>query len=68
MWIRSQGSNQSEIDYDDWLLIETLLQDLIVIDRNLGSETRVSEAMNRIRTNCENEEVIRKLSLLAKRM
>ena len=52
----------------DWILIDTLLQDVIVIDRKLGSESRVAEAEQRLRETCADDEVIEEIRCLAKKL
>jgi hypothetical protein len=49
MFGRAAGRKDKEtINDDDWYLIDTLLQDAIVIDRKLGSGRRTLEAIQRI--------------------
>ena len=52
----------------DWHLIDTLLQDCIVLDRNLGAEQRNIQASQRIKEHCENDEVVSRIRYLAERL
>lgn len=66
MFARSgRVSAHESMNEDDWILIETLIQDATVINRHLGSEERTQQATTRLQENCENEEVIREIRRLA---
>jgi hypothetical protein len=52
----------------DWELIDTLLQDATVLNRNLGSEERNNQALRRLRSGCENDEVVSKILSLAENL
>jgi len=53
---------------EDWHLIDVLLQDAIVIDRKLGSDHRTAEATERIRTSCEDDDVVEQVHWLAEKL
>ncbi|MEP6849316.1 MAG: hypothetical protein ABI999_10700 [Acidobacteriota bacterium] len=52
---------------DDWALIERILQDQIVIKRNLVSPERVVKAVERFKQVCENDEVVEMIGKLAEK-
>ncbi|PYS86016.1 MAG: hypothetical protein DMF62_17345 [Acidobacteria bacterium] len=64
MWSRLNINVDTGIDDDEWRLVDTLIQDVIVIDRKLGSEERTKQASERLRQNCENEAVIAEIRRL----
>ena len=69
MFARSGRSNEKTLMLDaDFDLIQVLLQDANVLDRNLGSPQRTAEAMNRLRSNCSSEEVVAKIRKLAEKL
>jgi hypothetical protein len=61
-------SRSRRLDDEDCYMIDTLIQDAVVIDRKLGSEKRTAEAIERIRDNCENSEVIGQLHAVAEKL
>lgn len=68
MWLRTGKRSEKELmDSNDWHLIDTLIQDCLVIQRGLGSPSRNEEAEKRLRESCESEEIIRELEKLAYR-
>ena len=68
MWSRVTAKVGSPIKGDEWRLIETLLQDSIVIDRNLGSDERTKQASERLLQNCENDAVIAEIRRVARKL
>ena len=52
----------------EWYLIDTLLQDAVVINRNLGSEARTASAWKRLRENSEDDSVVTEIRRLAEKM
>lgn len=66
---RSGRPNEREILSDeDWLLIDLLIQDATVINRNLGSENRTDQATRRLRENTDGEDVVEEIKRLAERI
>lgn len=48
-------------------LVDRLIEDATVLDRNLGSEQRNAEALKRLQDNCEDEKVIDEIRRLARK-
>ena len=68
MFARSGRSSEKELVTDaDWELVELLLQDATVVVRKLGSETRTTEAMQRLLENCESEREVERILRMAER-
>jgi hypothetical protein len=66
---RSGSVREKELMPDcDWYLIERLLGDATVLNRNLGSDHRNTEAEQRLESSCENEEAVKYLRHLAERL
>lgn len=63
-----RGAERLLVSEDEWHLIGTLVQDATVINRKLGSEDRTAEAVERLRENCENEEVVAQIRRLAEKI
>src|SRR5215213_4037083 len=64
-----RSGRQSEkqlLSDDEWYLVDTMIQDATVINRRLGSEQRAAQASERIRANCESQEVVDRIMLLAR--
>ncbi len=57
------GSHQDKIDISDkeWSLIDSLLQDLELVDKGLAADTFVKRLDERIKESCENEGVFQEL-------
>ena len=56
MFGRAGRTKEKEImDDGDWHLIDLLIQDATVIDRQLDSEQRTMQATQRINDNCEDD-------------
>lgn len=54
MWLRTGRQDEKEfMSSADWHLIDTLIQDCIVVLRGLGSEKREADALKRLKENCE---------------
>jgi hypothetical protein len=69
MFSRAGRAKEKEtIDDEEWRLIDTLIQDATVIDRQLGSEERTTQATRRIIDNCENNDVVAKIHSLASKL
>jgi len=69
MFARSGSRSDKEVINDaEWSLIERMLEDQVVIKRNLGSAERVANAKERFRRHCENEEVIEHIGKLAEKL
>lgn len=69
MWLRTgKEREKSFMDSSDWHLIDLLLQDATVLNRNLGSPKRAEEARNRLRENTENEDLVVEIRRLAERI
>jgi hypothetical protein len=49
----------------EWHLIDILLQDATVINRNLGSPERTAQAWKRLEENCEDDTVVAEIRRLA---
>ena len=56
------------MDDRDFYLIQALLQDANVLDRNLGSEQRNADALDRLRSSCSSEDVIAQIRKLAEKL
>jgi hypothetical protein len=69
MFGRAGRAREKELISDgEWYLIDTLFQDATVIDRNIGSERRILQAKQRILENCEDDQVVAKIHLLAEKL
>ena len=62
MFGRSGQKYQRQITDDEWYLIDRLIQDAIVINRQLGSE----EAVKNLQDNCKDQEVMDEIMRLAR--
>ncbi len=51
--------------YDDWMLIDNLIQNLKLIENNLASESFILETKNKILENCDNYITISKFYKIA---
>ena len=68
MWCRTgKAREKAVISSEDWHLIDALIADSKVIHNRLGSPERTYRAHQRLRENCENEEVVRRIMELARR-
>ncbi|MBX3265413.1 MAG: hypothetical protein KF831_01780 [Acidobacteria bacterium] len=62
MWSRTGKEHERNfMASSDWHLIDLLLQDANVIARGLGSKERTELAWERLRQNCESEQVIEEI-------
>jgi len=55
------SEEKSNIDYEYWLLIDSMLQDLILIKEGLASDSFIQSAYKKMKEICENEETIHAL-------
>jgi hypothetical protein len=54
MWLRTGKKSEKEMMTSaDWHLIDTLIQDCVVLERGLGSDSRNAEAIARLNESCE---------------
>jgi molybdate-binding protein len=69
MWLRTGKDREKKfMKSEDWHLIDLLLQDATVINRQLGSPSRTAEAAKRLSENTESEEVISEIMRLAEKL
>jgi hypothetical protein len=61
-------SEKQVLTNDEWGLIDMLLQDAVVINRNLGSEARTASAWRRLHENSEDDAVVTEIRRLAEKM
>ena len=65
-WTRNNSKKESLIiSDDDWYLIDTLIQDLLLMKKQLISSKFNDSLRKKIEENCENKKVISQLEKLA---
>ena len=64
----AQASEREVLKEADWNLIDILLQDAVVLMRQLGSDRRHAEAEKRLSESTESDEVIAKIRQLAEKL
>ncbi len=53
--------------YNDWTLIESLVQDIRLVDRNLAAAPFAMQLEIKLRDSCDGEEVVLQLKSMAKK-
>lgn len=59
--------DKGEISDNDWALIDSLLQDLELVDKGLAADTFVKRLDERIKENLESEGVLQELKRMNKK-
>lgn len=66
MWQRA-GNKKKEM-VDDWPLIDTLIQDLILIQKGNASSEYIDRVNNLLHQSCEDEETIEELRRIVRHL
>ena len=68
MWGRARRRRDREILSDeDWKLIDELIQELTLVNRNLASETNAAQIEKKVQVNTTDSKVADRLKALARR-
>lgn len=65
-WARTATRDQKVIINDkDWLLIQGIVQDLMLVKNGFASESYLNAINEKLQANCDNEETIQELRKIA---
>ncbi|KAA9034563.1 hypothetical protein FW778_22260 [Ginsengibacter hankyongi] len=65
-WAKTSKKNERAImDDSDWYLVESLIQDIKIVKKGLGSSDYSNDVYERLNKNCDSAETVEKLKALA---
>ncbi|MFT3705431.1 MAG: hypothetical protein QM802_23890 [Agriterribacter sp.] len=63
----SRGKEKSLIDDSDWSLIDNFIQDIKLIKNGLAADSYAKDVQQRLKTHCDNEQIIEELYKLTEK-